>query len=167
MSRRPDYTEQARVDKRTAPILRTDQVDTSALDGSSVRLLGAATSLQQSILDALPGDPEIGEYLRYIRDPTIERGEEIAEFLTPFSTDPDGLVLHDGRLYIPASDTIKLQILRDCHDGKTAGHLGQDKTLELTSREYYWPRMRKFVNVYIRTCDACARNKTTWHHCHG
>ena len=167
LSRRPDYAEQARFDKRAMPFLRPDQVDTSALDEVSVRMLGSATSLQQSILDALPRDPQIGEYLRYIRDPTIERDEEIAEFLMPFSMDPDGLVLHDGLLYVPASDTIKLQILQDCHDGKTAGHLGQDKTLELISRDYYWPGMRKFVNEYVRTCDTCARNKTPRHRRHG
>ncbi len=85
----------------------------------------------------------------------------------PFSTDPDGLVLHDGLLYVPESDAIKLQILQDCHDGKTAGHLGQDKTLELISRDYYWPGMRRFVNEYVRTCDTCARNKTPRHRRHG
>ncbi len=57
LSRRPDYAEQARFDKRAMPFLRPDQVDTSALGEVSVRMLGSATSLQQSILDALQGTP--------------------------------------------------------------------------------------------------------------
>ena len=54
-----------------------------------------------------------------------------------------------------------------CHDSKTSGHLGQAKTLEIVSRDYFWPRMRQFINEYIRTCDTCARNKTPRHLPHG
>jgi len=60
---------------------------------------------------------------------------------------------------VPADTEIKLRILEAHHDGKTAGHLGQNKTLELIARDYTWSGMREFVNEYIRTCDTCARNK--------
>jgi len=62
---------------------------------------------------------------------------------------------------------IKLRILEAHHDGKTAGHLGQDKTLELIAREYTWPGMREFINEYVRTCDTCTRNKTPRRRHHG
>jgi len=64
---------------------------------------------------------------------------------------------------LPAVDTLKLRLLKVCHNAPTAGHLGQEKTLELLSRNYYWLRMRAFVNDYVRTCDACAHNKTSRH----
>ena len=68
---------------------------------------------------------------------------------------------------MPADTEIKLRILEVHHDGKTAGHLGRDKTLELIAREYTWPGMREFVNEYIRTCDTCARNKMPRRRRHG
>ena len=72
-------------------------------------------------------------------------------------------MLYDGLVYVPANDMIKLEILWSCHDSRAAGHLGQEKTLELISRDYYWPQMQRFINEYIRTCDTCARNKAPWH----
>ena len=57
----------------------------------------------------------------------------------------DGLLLKQGRIYVPADMEVKLRILERCHDGKTAGHLGREKTLELVSYEYTWPGMRGFI----------------------
>src|SRR5438552_12101994 len=71
----------------------------------------------------------------------------------------EDLVLKHGLIYIPNDDELKLQVLRSCHDSPTSGHLGQDKTLELASRNYFWPRMRQYINKYIQSCDTCARNR--------
>jgi len=67
------------------------------------------------------------------------RNEEVRDALEPFTLEEDGLLLHDGLVYVLANDAIKLKILRSCHDSRAAGHLGQEKTLELVSRDYYWP----------------------------
>ena len=34
-----------------------------------------------------------------------------------------------------------------------------DKTEELTNRTFYWPDLQADVRRYIRSCDACQRNK--------
>ena len=122
--------------------------------------------LAKAIQEALPRDRNISEYLENLRNPELPREDDVREFLEPFSMRED-LVLFNGLIYIPENDDIKLQILQQCHDSPTAGHLGQAKTLELVSRNYYWPRMRPYVNDYIRSCDVCARNKTPRHKPHG
>ena len=63
------------------------------------------------------------------------------------------------RLYIPADALLRTRLLHECHDVPTAGHLGKDKTLEQVKRRFYWPRMDFDVLQYVRTCDACQRNK--------
>src|SRR6185437_13936138 len=63
------------------------------------------------------------------------------------------------RLYIPADAALRTRLLHECHDLPTAGHLGKDKTLEQVKRRFYWPRMDADVLQYVRTCDACQRNK--------
>jgi hypothetical protein len=66
---------------------------------------------------------------------------------------------NSDRLYIPADAALRTRLLHECHDAPTAGHLGKDKTLEQVKRRFYWPRMDADVLQYVRTCDACQRNK--------
>ena len=113
--------------------------------------------------EALPADPQIGPYLKHLADDTMPRDDDVAEYLKPFSLHKDGLVLRDGLVYVPDEGNIKLEILKSCHDSKISGHLGQAKTLEIVSRNYFWPRMRQYINEYVQTCDTCARNKTPRH----
>ena len=63
------------------------------------------------------------------------------------------------RLYVPADAALRTRLLHECHDAPTAGHLGKDKTLEQVKRRFYWPGMDSDVLQYVRTCDACQRNK--------
>jgi len=76
------------------------------------------------------------------------------------------LVLREG-LYVPAVEAIKLAVLRECHDAKFSRHLGRDKTLELVSRNYYWPGISSFIREYVKTCDTCVWNKTSRHSPYG
>ena len=122
--------------------------------------LGAAISA------ALPMDPDIGPYLEQLRNPELPRDEETQDYLEPFKF-LGNVVLHHGLVYVPNSEELKLRILRMHHDATPAGHLGQEKTLELVTRNFYWPRMRRMINKYVNTCDTCARNKATRHKPHG
>ena len=148
--------------------LKPEQVDTSlieeeiqcvSLNAAVVETMNVDKDLAETIEAALGTDLQVGPYLNQIRDPQLPRNEDDIPFLEHFSFHPSGPLLRDGLIYIPDNEGIKVKILQTHHDARTAGHLGQAKTLELVSRDYYWPRMRQFVNQYIRSCDTCARNK--------
>jgi hypothetical protein len=79
----------------------------------------------------------------------------------------DDLVTYKKRLYIPDDAALKLEVAHRCHDAKVAGHFGRDKTLELINRNYYWPNIEQWVRNYVRTCDACQRNKAARHKPYG
>ena len=64
----------------------------------------------------------------------------------------------DGRMYV--SDKTQHKVLKAYHNSKTAGHPGSLCTLELVSRDYWWPGMSTYVKTYVKTCDSCNRNKT-------
>ena len=89
------------------------------------------------------------------------------EYLKLFSLHKNDLMLRDGLIYILDDRNIKLEILNSCHDSKISGHLGQAKTLKIMSWNYFWPRIRQYVNEYVQTCDTCARNKTPRRPPHG
>jgi hypothetical protein len=64
--------------------------------------------------------------------------------------------LKDPRLYIPATaHSIISSILHEHHDTPLGGHLGVDKTLEVVSRFFYWPNMKKTIHDYVTSCHAC------------
>ena len=67
-----------------------------------------------------------------------------------------------GLLYIPDTPS-RIDILKTHHDSPLAGHFGVAKTLELITRNYWWPKLRPFVQDYIKTCDMCAQVKTPRH----
>ena len=46
------------------------------------------------------------------------------------------------------------------HDTYVTGHPGRFKTLELVSRNYWWPQMSRYIGNYTRHCDPCLRTKT-------
>ena len=53
------------------------------------------------------------------------------------------------------------EVLKECHDTRTAGHLGRNKTTANLKRRFLWPGMRRDAEVYVRSCDLCSKYKTT------
>ena len=51
------------------------------------------------------------------------------------------------------------EILKDCHDDATAGHLGIAKTTSRLARLYYWPKIFANGRDYVRGCISCQRFK--------
>ena len=68
---------------------------------------------------------------------------------------------HDQQVYVPNAPGLRDRVLWTCHDAPIAGHVGITKTLELVSRDYYWPDWRRDVKHHVRTCDGCQRHKTS------
>lgn len=71
----------------------------------------------------------------------------------------DGLWYSEGRIVVPDDDTIKQMVFHELHDAPTGGHFGVDKTLESVSRRFWWPTLRRDVQLYCTTCPACQRSK--------
>jgi transposase InsO family protein len=69
------------------------------------------------------------------------------------------LYFHQDRIAVPADLQLKQKILHECHDAVTSAHLGLDRTLYAVSRRFWWPRMRKHIEQYVKTCPVCQRIK--------
>jgi len=44
-----------------------------------------------------------------------------------------------GKIYVPQNADLRRRVVSLCHDTKVAGHPGCWKTLELVSKNYWWP----------------------------
>jgi len=71
----------------------------------------------------------------------------------------EGLVLKEGRVYVPKDEKLRVEIIRLHHDTPIAEHGGQWKTKELVTRNYWWPGITKKVKRYVEECDQCQRMK--------
>jgi len=45
--------------------------------------------------------------------------------------------------------------------------MGQDKTIELIRRNFWWPKMNEQIIDYVRSCPECQKNKTARHQPYG
>ena len=54
-------------------------------------------------------------------------------------------------------------IAKGCHDSQIAGHFGQEKTIEIVCRDFYWKGLTNWINDYVRSCDECQHNKSPRH----
>ena len=82
----------------------------------------------------------------------------------------DPYTLQHGLLYCrrrilipPTSAALILQILQQYHDSPLAGHYGVARTQALVEQYFQWPGLATGVERYVRSCDACERNKVVRH----
>ena len=78
-------------------------------------------------------------------------------------------IMIDGRLFrwarnggsllvVPAS--MRVDVIRDNHDGPFAGHGGDSATVERIKRSFWWPNVAASVSLYTAACESCKRFKS-------
>src|SRR5712672_927331 len=63
----------------------------------------------------------------------------------------------DGRMAI-LLDQLKRDILKECHDHPIAGHPGATTTFFMVWQHYWWPRLKEYVQQYVKGCGTCQQN---------
>ena len=63
----------------------------------------------------------------------------------------------------PTVIALILNILRQYHDSSLAGHYGVARTHAVVGQYYKWAGLATAVEGYVRSCDACQRNKVVRH----
>lgn len=75
----------------------------------------------------------------------------------------DGLWWHLGdtscALVVPNYKGLREHIMREAHDALYSGHFGAERTYKTIASHFWWPSLRKDTKEWVRTCDACQRNK--------
>ena len=73
----------------------------------------------------------------------------------------NGLLTFQGLIYIPTR--YREGLYRTYHESKVHGHQGVDKTVERISRIYYFPKIRKYIEEHIKSCDIYRKIKHNRH----
>jgi hypothetical protein len=71
----------------------------------------------------------------------------------------DGLPYRNNQIFVPDNVEIKQHILGLYHDSPLTRHLGQQGTLALIQRMYWWKNMTQEIKEYIWACATCNISK--------
>jgi len=155
LSRRPDYQKEDIEDKPEF-ILDSKNI------GKIPCLISITNDLLNNIKINLKND-KVAEDLRiYFSENNVSQGFPYKPFrkMNKFKLEND-LILYNNLIYIP--DQLRLDILTRYHEKPAAGHFGVKRTLELISRNFWWPKMEDDVKNFVKSCETCMRNKKSRH----
>ena len=110
--------------------------------------------LKVAIQEAIKTDKLLGPKLR---DILASSPRQVTKELQEWNYE-DGLILYKGLIYVPNNKELKCKVTQQFHDN-LMGYPGQWKTIELLSREYWWPGITEFVKAYIHECAICQTTK--------
>ena len=71
----------------------------------------------------------------------------------------EDLILKEGKVHVLKDEELRVEIIQLHHDILVAGHGGRWKTVELVTRNYWWPGVTRDVGKYVEGCDLCQRIK--------
>ncbi|QRW23019.1 Retrotransposable element Tf2 protein [Rhizoctonia solani] len=115
-----------------------------------------------------PSEPEVMLPAEVFANTSEEELEIVTEIRSKLREDPsayrdydweEDLLWYRGKLVVPDSEPLKERLLREFHDSPLAGHPGQQQTLELLSRNYWWPGMKSLAKEWVECCPVCQANQ--------
>jgi hypothetical protein len=78
----------------------------------------------------------------------------------PFYQLTDGLLFFEGRLCVPANDRVSREKILKLHHDDIGNHFAVNKTCRSIMADYHWPGHQRDVDLYIKSCTSCGRNKS-------
>ncbi|KAE9335161.1 hypothetical protein PR003_g13152 [Phytophthora rubi] len=106
--------------------------------------------------------------IRYLRNPTADTLAKLTrptrDAITRYDLDGDLLTyaidtFDTPRVVIRGDDDLRARLVHEYHDAPAGGHLGREKTFAALSRDFFWPRMYKWIRKWDRSCEICQRVK--------
>jgi len=126
----------------------------SAARLASLPMVQWSKEFLEEVKGAAKNDPQ---YQEGLKNSDKEKGKLLVE--------EDGILYYKLRLWVP--NTLVQKVLESEHDSKIAGHFGQDKTIELIRRNFWWPQMDDAIIKYVQSCSECQKNKSRRHRKYG
>jgi len=147
LSWRPDHGNRAS-DNEDVILLRPELLAIQALKG--VQLEG----LKKDILREIRQGNQKGDQGELVAKAARELQQASSKIVRSAEwSEDEGLLRFRGKIYVPWNPDLWRRVVSLCHNTKVAGHPGRWKTLELVSRNYWWPQMSRYIGQYVNTCD--------------
>ena len=119
---------------------------TPEFECTAVEIHSAAPLCREEMMNAAQKDP------LYVR-PRATAGEKWEQKKGLWRTQRYGREC----VCVPHDATLRAKLISEHHETPMAGHFGVKKTMERLREGFFWDGMRKEVEEFVRTCDACQR----------
>jgi len=149
LSRRPDWRKGVEKDNEDRTLVKAEWLRKAGIE----EVLIEGVDLLKKVKESKAKDDQVVKAVEEMKRAGVKmlRDEEWRE--------EDGLMLKEGKVYVPKDEELRAEIIRLHHDTPVGGHGGQWKTVELVTRNFWWPGVTKEVKRYVEGCDLCQRNK--------
>ncbi len=134
---------------RADALSRCPDYDQGLRDNKNVTVLQDSLFLRSLIIE----EPHYKQKMSAIRKWT--NAHRLKEF--------GGKWYKEGRLVITGDAMERKEIVKEFHDSPMAGHLGIVRTKDLLACAYWWPKLQKDVEEYVKGCAQCQANKINTH----
>ena len=136
LNRRVDWAKGVERDNENQVMLKTEWIEVRAMEQL---VEGPEEEIVKKIKEMRDKDEEV-----------IKAVEEMKKVGVKMLRDEewqieDGLVLKEGRVYVPKDEKLRIEIIWLHYDMLIVGHGGQWKTMELVTRNYWWLGVTKEV----------------------
>lgn len=71
----------------------------------------------------------------------------------------DDRLWHYGRLWVPETSGLRVEVIKAFHDKPSGGHNGKVKIYTALNVAYFWPGMLDDIRRFVRNCHVCKRSK--------
>ena len=94
------------------------------------------------------------------------RDAQTEEFVATCKIAPEYLKIIDGFHYTNETGHLRLLVPQEFTEAvikgvHTLGHFGRRRTYNTIVKSYFWPKMAKEVNAFVRSCFECQQNKVS------
>jgi len=145
LSRRPDWQEGVEKDNEDRILIKPEWV-------RGAEMIVEEGNLRERIKTVQKGDERVVKAVEELKKAGVKMLRDKEWEIE------DGVVLKEGRIYMPEGE-LRGEIIWLHHNTPVGGHGGRWKTMELVTRNYWWPGVTKEVGRYVDGCNACQRYK--------
>jgi len=145
LSRRPDWQKEVEKNNKDQKLIKPEWV-------RRAEMIIKEENLRERIKRVQEGDEKVVkvvEEMKKARIKTLRDKEWEIE---------DRIVIKKRKIYI-LEEELRGEVIQLHHNTPVGGHGGRWKTIELVTRNYWWPGITKEMERYMDRCDTCQRYK--------
>ena len=145
LSRRPDRKIEVDKDNENQVIIKDNWIRNL----QEVVIEGPEVDIIEKIKKARSRDEDVVRIVEEMKKAGVKelRGEEWKV--------EEKLVIKEEKIYVLNNEELRVEIIQLHHDVLAVGHGGRWKTVELVTRNYWWPGVIRDVERYVEECNLC------------
>ena len=147
LSKRPDWEVGVEKDNKDQKLVKPEWLEVRKTE--IVEIIVDGVDLLEEVRESKVKDNEVVKAVEKMKRAGVKmlRDKEWREI--------NSVMYKERKVYVPKDDRLRAEIIRLHYDTPVGGHGGQWKTVELVTRNFWWPGITKELKQYVEGCNAC------------